>query len=80
MVVVSDVFRFPRILTSYFYILYLVMQILVDDTFWRHDFVRSLRMASYGFLLYGPLSDEWYKLLDIYMPTKNLANFSAKVQ
>ncbi|CAM6099185.1 unnamed protein product [Calypogeia fissa] len=53
--------------------------IVTDGNFWQHDFVRSLRMASYGFLLYGPLSDWWYKLLDRMMPVKNLANFSAKV-
>ena len=55
------------------------MQIVADDTLWQHDFVRSARMASYGFLLYGPLSDWWYKLLDSKMPAKNLANFSSKV-
>ncbi|GAQ90114.1 hypothetical protein KFL_006020030 [Klebsormidium nitens] len=44
-----------------------------------HDFVRSLRMLTYGALLYGPGSDWWYKLLDARLPEKTLSNFVAKI-
>lgn len=44
-----------------------------------HDFVRSLRMLTYGALLYGPGSDWWYKLLDARLPDKTLSNFFAKI-
>lgn len=36
-------------------------------------------MASYGFLIYGPLSQLWYEVLDHLMPMKNLTNLSLKV-
>ncbi|CAN6444649.1 unnamed protein product [Victoria cruziana] len=44
-----------------------------------HDWLRALRMASYGFLLYGPGSYAWYQLLDHYMPKQTLTTLSAKV-
>ena len=46
---------------------------------WDHDWQRAARMASYGFLIYGPLSQVWYEILDHFMPVKNLTNLSLKV-
>jgi protein Mpv17 len=46
---------------------------------WDHDWQRAARMASYGFLIYGPLSQVWYEVLDHFMPMKNLTNLSLKV-
>ncbi|EFJ09671.1 hypothetical protein SELMODRAFT_129542 [Selaginella moellendorffii] len=46
---------------------------------WNHDWVRALRMASYGFLLYGPGSQAWYELLDWYFPAKTMRNLSIKI-
>ncbi|KAG6420720.1 hypothetical protein SASPL_117257 [Salvia splendens] len=45
----------------------------------EHDYIRALRMSSYGFLLYGPGSYAWYQLLDQFMPQKNVQNLTAKV-
>ncbi|KAL3702305.1 hypothetical protein R1sor_020327 [Riccia sorocarpa] len=53
--------------------------VLVDETFWQHDWKRALRMGGYGFLCYGPLSYGWYNLLDHLMPVKNFSNFVIKV-
>ncbi|KAF3774665.1 PXMP2/4 family protein 4 [Nymphaea thermarum] len=49
------------------------------DFLCHHDWLRALRMASYGFLLYGPGSYAWYQLLDHYMPKQTLVTLSAKV-
>ncbi|XP_011082974.1 PXMP2/4 family protein 4 isoform X1 [Sesamum indicum] len=45
----------------------------------EHDWIRSLRMASYGFLLYGPGSYAWYQFLDHCMPKQNVQNLMMKV-
>ncbi|KAL0306771.1 UNVERIFIED_CONTAM: hypothetical protein Sradi_6094400 [Sesamum radiatum] len=45
----------------------------------EHDWIRSLRMTSYGFLLYGPGSYAWYQLLDHCMPKQNVQNLMMKV-
>ncbi|TVU35227.1 hypothetical protein EJB05_17105, partial [Eragrostis curvula] len=52
---------------------------LIEDILLNHDWLRSLRIASYGFLLYGPGSHAWYQFLDKCMPKQTLANLSAKV-
>ncbi|XP_057796187.1 protein SYM1-like [Salvia miltiorrhiza] len=52
---------------------------LVKDIISEHDYIRALRMCSYGFLLYGPGSYAWYQLLDHFMPHKNFQNLTAKV-
>jgi protein Mpv17 len=44
-----------------------------------HDFVRSLRMLTYGALLYGPGSDWWYKLLDRHLPGMSPFNLVSKI-
>eukprot|EP00899_Mesostigma_viride_P028479 jgi/Mesvir1/8816/Mv02717-RA.1 len=44
-----------------------------------HDFIRSLRMFSYGFIFYGPFSHVWYSALDKMFPKGDLAAFAAKV-
>ncbi|KAE9457535.1 hypothetical protein C3L33_10566, partial [Rhododendron williamsianum] len=44
-----------------------------------HDFLRALRMASYGFLLYGPGSYAWYQYLDRCMPNQTVENLLLKV-
>uniref|UniRef100_A0A7N0TJM5 Uncharacterized protein n=1 Tax=Kalanchoe fedtschenkoi TaxID=63787 RepID=A0A7N0TJM5_KALFE len=52
-----------------------VAQTLLSD----HDWLRSLRMLSYGFLLYGPGSYAWYQLLDRVMPQQTAKNLLLKV-
>ncbi|KAL3632776.1 hypothetical protein CASFOL_025760 [Castilleja foliolosa] len=45
----------------------------------EHDWIRALRMTSYGFLLYGPGSYAWYQCLDHFMPKQNVRNLVTKV-
>ncbi|KAK6134390.1 hypothetical protein DH2020_031879 [Rehmannia glutinosa] len=45
----------------------------------EHDWIRALRMTSYGFLLYGPGSYAWYQYLDHCMPKQNVKNLMMKV-
>ncbi|CAI5960274.1 unnamed protein product [Closterium sp. NIES-64] len=52
---------------------------VADKELWQHDFIRALRMASYGFLLYGPGSYVWYQCLDRMLPAPTLTNFVLKV-
>ncbi|KAL8506369.1 hypothetical protein ACS0TY_017302 [Phlomoides rotata] len=47
--------------------------------FSEHDYIRALRMSSYGFLLYGPGSYAWYQFLDHTMPKQNVQNLMMKV-
>ncbi|KAJ0051590.1 hypothetical protein Pint_02452 [Pistacia integerrima] len=44
-----------------------------------HDWIRALRMTSYGFLLYGPGSYAWYQLLERCMPKQTVENLLLKV-
>nr|XP_043636691.1 protein Mpv17 [Erigeron canadensis]XP_043636698.1 protein Mpv17 [Erigeron canadensis] len=44
-----------------------------------HNWLRALRMASYGFLLYGPGSYVWYQYLDRWMPQQTAQNVLIKV-
>ncbi|CAB4303700.1 unnamed protein product [Prunus armeniaca] len=44
-----------------------------------HDWLRALRMTSYGFLLYGPGSYAWYQFLDHSLPAKTVGNLLLKV-
>ncbi|PWA48193.1 peroxisomal membrane 22 kDa (Mpv17/PMP22) family protein [Artemisia annua] len=44
-----------------------------------HNWLRALRMASYGFLLYGPGSYVWYQYLDRLMPQQTPQNVLIKV-
>eukprot|EP00245_Coleochaete_scutata_P014324 TRINITY_DN6058_c0_g2_i1.p1 TRINITY_DN6058_c0_g2~~TRINITY_DN6058_c0_g2_i1.p1 ORF type:complete len:242 (+),score=31.21 TRINITY_DN6058_c0_g2_i1:129-854(+) len=46
---------------------------------WNHDYIRALRMGSYGFLLYGPGSHVWYQFLDHMLPVKSTQTLLAKV-
>ncbi|KAG2600459.1 protein Mpv17-like [Panicum virgatum] len=52
---------------------------LIPDILLNHDWLRAFRMASYGFLLYGPGSYAWYQFLDRCMPKQSFVNLSAKV-
>ncbi|KAL6845091.1 hypothetical protein ACP4OV_024586 [Aristida adscensionis] len=52
---------------------------LIQDILMNHDWLRALRMASYGFFLYGPGSYAWYQFLDRSMPKQTFVNLSAKV-
>eukprot|EP00271_Cylindrocystis_brebissonii_P009677 TRINITY_DN24720_c0_g1_i1.p1 TRINITY_DN24720_c0_g1~~TRINITY_DN24720_c0_g1_i1.p1 ORF type:complete len:265 (+),score=47.41 TRINITY_DN24720_c0_g1_i1:150-944(+) len=45
----------------------------------NHDFVRSARMASYGFVFYGPGSYFWYQFLDRTFPARNAQNLLIKI-
>ncbi|KAL3848724.1 hypothetical protein ACJIZ3_010606 [Penstemon smallii] len=45
----------------------------------EHDWIRALRMTSYGFLLYGPGSYAWYQFLDHCMPKQSVENLMMKV-
>ncbi|XP_078151557.1 peroxisomal membrane 22 kDa (Mpv17/PMP22) family protein [Carex rostrata] len=49
--------------------------ILLSD----HDWLRALRMTSYGLFLYGPGSYAWYQILDRCMPQPSFVNISVKV-
>ncbi|KAK1397179.1 Peroxisomal membrane protein [Heracleum sosnowskyi] len=51
------------------------IQTLISD----HNWLRSLRMASYGFLLYGPGSFAWYQFLERCMPKQTVQNILIKV-
>ncbi|CAL2246462.1 unnamed protein product [Prunus armeniaca] len=44
-----------------------------------HDWLRALRMTSYGFLLYGPGSYAWYQFLDHSLPAKTVGNLLLKL-
>ncbi|GKD49410.1 protein Mpv17 [Tanacetum coccineum] len=53
-----------------------------QDVTWSlldHNWLRALRMASYGFLLYGPGSYVWYQYLDRWMPQQTPQNVLIKV-
>ncbi|RCV27206.1 hypothetical protein SEVIR_5G309000v4 [Setaria viridis] len=52
---------------------------LIPDILLNHDWLRALRMTSYGFLLYGPGSHAWYQFLDRCMPKQTFVNLSTKV-
>ncbi|GFP79179.1 protein sym-1 [Phtheirospermum japonicum] len=45
----------------------------------EHDWIRALRMTSYGFLFYGPGSYAWYQFLDHCMPKQTVRNLVMKV-
>ncbi|XP_038709037.1 protein Mpv17-like [Tripterygium wilfordii] len=49
------------------------------DVLLDHDWLRALRMYSYGFLLYGPGSYAWYRYLDCCMPKHTVQNIMLKV-
>ncbi|XP_038681921.1 protein Mpv17-like [Tripterygium wilfordii] len=50
-----------------------------EDILLNHDWLRALRMASYGFLFYGPGSYAWYRYLDRCMPQQTVQNIMLKV-
>ncbi|KAJ0612858.1 hypothetical protein HanHA300_Chr01g0032011 [Helianthus annuus] len=55
---------------------------LPQDVTWSlldHNWLRALRMASYGFLLYGSGSYVWYQYLDRCMPKQTTQNIIMKV-
>ncbi|KAK5775721.1 uncharacterized protein LOC108478237 [Gossypium arboreum] len=52
-----------------------IMPSVISD----HDWLRALRMTSYGFLLYGPGSYAWYKYLDHCLPHQTPQNIILKV-
>lgn len=45
----------------------------------NHDWLRALRMTSYGFLFYGPGSYAWYQYLDHALPKQTAQNLLLKV-
>ncbi|GKC75929.1 protein Mpv17 [Tanacetum coccineum] len=54
-----------------------------QDVTWSlldHNWLRALKMASYGFLLYGPGSYVWYQYLDRWMPQQTPQNVLIKVK
>lgn len=51
----------------------------VAEEFRHHDWLRALRMATYGFLIYGPASQIWYEFLDSVLWEKTVRNLSIKV-
>lgn len=44
-----------------------------------YDACRTLRMAGFGLLFYGPYQYYWYSLLEHLMPARTVPNFAAKV-
>lgn len=53
------------------------------DALWTllsdHDWLRALRMTSYGFLFYGPGSYAWYQYLDHSLPRQTVQNLMLKI-
>lgn len=45
----------------------------------NYDWLRALRMTTYGFFIYGPSSQIWYNLLDHMLREKTLRNLTIKV-
>lgn len=54
-------------------------QDIVQKLLSGHDWLRALRMTSYGFLFYGPGSYVWYQTLDKYLPQPTVKNLLLKV-
>lgn len=52
---------------------------ITGTLFSEHDWLRALRMTSYGFLFYGPGSYAWYQFLERAMPKQTVANLLIKV-
>ncbi|XP_075668280.1 protein sym-1 isoform X1 [Castanea sativa] len=56
---------------------------LTKDVMWTllsdHDWIRALRMTSYGFLFYGPGSYAWYQYLDYALPKQTVENLILKI-
>ncbi|XP_065852083.1 uncharacterized protein [Euphorbia lathyris] len=52
---------------------------LMQGILLNHDWLRALRMTSYGFLLYGPGSYAWYQYLDHCLPQQSAKNLMLKV-
>ncbi|GLJ07935.1 hypothetical protein SUGI_0077930 [Cryptomeria japonica] len=52
---------------------------ILQKTLYAHDWLRALRMTSYGFLLYGPGTQAWYEFLDRVFVGQSLRNLSIKV-
>ncbi|KAL2937462.1 PXMP2/4 family protein 4 [Bienertia sinuspersici] len=52
---------------------------IIQDLLSSHDWIRALRMTSYGFLFYGPGSYVWYQTLDRYFPQPTVKNLLTKV-
>uniref|UniRef100_A0A1J3EMG0 Protein SYM1 n=1 Tax=Noccaea caerulescens TaxID=107243 RepID=A0A1J3EMG0_NOCCA len=56
---------------------------LDEEEWWNilaeHDWVRALRMSSYGLFLYGPGSYAWYQFLDYSLPKPTATNLVLKV-
>ncbi|XP_057455629.1 uncharacterized protein LOC130746870 isoform X2 [Lotus japonicus] len=54
-----------------------------QDELWSnlsdHDWLRALRMTSYGFLFYGPGSYAWYQCLDHFLGKPTVQNLMLKV-
>lgn len=55
------------------------MQDIIQILLANHDWLRALRMTSYGFLFYGPGSYVWYQTLDRYLPQPTVQNLLTKV-
>lgn len=54
-------------------------QDVLGSLFTEHDWLRAVRMTSYGFLFYGPGSYAWYQFLDHCMPKQSIQNIGMKV-
>lgn len=52
---------------------------VIENLLSEHDWLRALRMTSYGFLLYGPGSYAWYQFLELVMPKQTVQNLLIKV-
>lgn len=52
---------------------------IIGALFSEHDWLRALRMTSYGFLFYGPGSYAWYQFLERAMPKQTVENLLIKV-
>eukprot|EP00249_Psilotum_nudum_P010658 c22683_g1_i1 orf=342-1037(+) len=58
---------------------YSVSQEMQESSPTDYDFLRAMRMTTYGFFVYGPVSQIWYDVLDQIFWQKTLRNLSIKV-
>ena len=52
---------------------------IIVENFIKHDWLRALRMSTYGFIMYGPGSHAWYELLDRDFVNQSLKNLLVKI-
>jgi protein Mpv17 len=49
----------------------IAQQIVEKQGFEKHDYIRTLRMATFGGIFAGPALSTWYRFIDTKVTTKN---------